>query len=248
MQMITHIRYAALLVLAAIAGCERAAASSAAAQAHQYIVGIDISGSRTPSQLAEERQAIEGLIGRMGPGDRLVLIETYRSGVDSAGQWQDSIPAQRIPGTLTGKDKQRVEAFRAVATQMASTFFSSTNAKVTSTDLFHTLHRAADYAKAANGRRTTIVLLSDMLQSTGDVNMERAGGIPAASWTDVLKAEGRLPDLRNVCVFVVGADASTRSGARVREFWRHYFDASGATFRPENYRNMVADMGEVGCG
>jgi hypothetical protein len=49
-------------------------------------------------------------------------------------------------------------------------------------------------------------------------------------------------------VFVVGADATTRTGARVREFWRHYFDASGATFRPENYRNMVADAGEIGCG
>jgi hypothetical protein len=185
----------------------------------------------------------------MGPGDRIVLIETYRSGVDSAGQWQDSIPAQRIPGTLTGRDRRNVAEFRLVAHQMASSFFDPAAAgKVMSTDLFHTLYRAADYAKAANGRRTTVLLLSDMLQSTREVNMERQGGIPADSWTDGLKAERRLPDLRDVCVFVVGADATTRTGARVREFWRHYFDASGATFRPENYRNMVADAGEIGCG
>jgi hypothetical protein len=215
----------------------------------QYIVGIDISGSRTPSQLAEERQVIEGLIGRMHPGDRLIMIETYRTGVDSAGQWQDSIPAQRIPGTLTGRDRRNVDRFRLVASQMASTFFDPAAAgKVMSTDLFHTLYRAADYAKAANGRRTTVVLLSDMLQSTREVDMERPGGIPPDSWTNGLKAEGRLPDLRDVCVFVVGADATTRSGARVREFWRHYFEASGASFRPENYRNMVADAAEIGCG
>jgi hypothetical protein len=246
-------RYLYLLALLPLAGCERAAASNAATEtvthpSRQYIVGIDISGSRTRSQLAEERQVIDGLIERMGPGDRIIMIETYRSGVDSAGQWQDSIPAQRIPGTMTGRDRRNVDQFRLVANQIASTFFDPNAAgKVMSTDLFHTLYRAADYAKAANGRRTTVLLLSDMLQSTRDVNMERSGGIPSSSWTDGLKAERRLPDLRNVCVFVVGADATTHTGARVREFWRHYFDASGATFRPENYRNMVADPAEIGC-
>ncbi|MDB4879065.1 MAG: hypothetical protein JWL60_511 [Gemmatimonadetes bacterium] len=132
--------------------------------------------------------------------------------------------------------------------QMASTFFDpAASRKVMSTDLFHTLHRAADYAKAANGRRTTLVLLSDMLQSTGQVNMERSGGIPGDAWITGLESEGRLPDLRNVCVLVVGADATTRSGARARQFWSHYFEAAGATYRPGNYRNMVSDPGEIGC-
>jgi hypothetical protein len=242
-------RYLTLLALVALASCEHAAASSGAAPASQYIVGIDISASRTTFQLAEERQMIESLIGRMGPGDRIVLIETYQAGVDSAGQWQDSIPAQRIAGTLTGKDRRNVEQFHLVASQMASTFFDLTGKrKVMSTDLFHTLQQAADYAKAANGRRTTVLLLSDMLQSTSEVNMEQPGGIPAASWTDGRKAEGRLPDLRNVCVFVVGANATTRAGTHVRAFWEHYFEAAGATFKPENYRSMVADAGEIGCG
>jgi hypothetical protein len=244
---------ATLAFAAALAGCERAAASASADRpsaiaTQQYIVGIDISGSRTPSQLQEERLVIEGLIMRMNPGDRIVLIETYRSGVDSAGQWQDSIPAQRIPGTMTGRDRRNLNQFRVVATQMASTFFDlGASKKVMSTDLFHTLYRAADYSKAANGRRTTVVLLSDMLQSTGDVDMEKRGGVPADSWTEALRADGRLPDLRNVCVFVVGADATTSKGSQVRRFWQRYFVASGATFRPENYRNMVADPAEIRC-
>ena len=113
---------------------------------------------------------------------------------------------------------------------------------------FRTISRAADYAKSGAGRRTTLVLLSDMLQSTADVNMERAGGIPSDAWTDALKRDGRLPDLRNVCVFVIGGDPTTRTGARVRHFWEHWFQAAGATFPRENYRNMVADPGEIGCG
>ena len=242
-------RYLALLALLPLASCEHAAASgSAALPARQYIVGIDISASRTTFQLAEERRMIDGLIGRMTPGDRIVLIETYQAGVDSAGQWQDSIPAPRIAGTLTGKDKRNAEQFHLVASQMASTFFDLTGThKVMSTDLFHTLRQAADYARAANGRRTTVLLLSDMLQSTSEVDMEQPGGIPAASWIDGRKAEGRLPDLHNVCVFVVGADPTTRTGTRVRAFWEHYFEAAGATFKPGNYRSMVADAAEIGC-
>ena len=237
-----------LISLAATASCERATAGAPPVAAHQYIVGIDISGSRTSAQLQEERQVVDGLVTRMTPGDRIILIETYRAGIDSAGQWQDSIPAPREAAVITGRDKRNVEQFRTVASAMAATFFDAdASRKVMTTDLFHTLSRAADYAKAANGRRTTVVLLSDMLQSTSDVDFERAGGIPTAKWTDALKAEGRLPDLHNVCVFVIGADASTRTGAKVRDFWRHWFDVTGATFRPENYRNMVADPGEITC-
>ena len=248
--MLKSIRYLSVLAVLPLASCEppAAAGGSVVAPAQQYIVGIDISTSRTTSQLNEERQVIEGLIARMGPGDRIILIETYRAGIDSAGQWQDSIPAERTPGTLTGRDRRNVDQFRAVATQMAGTFFDSSAAgKATSTDLFHTLNRAADYVREANGRRTTLLLLSDMLQSTSEVNMEQPGGVPAHSWIDQLAKERRLPDLHGVCVFVAGADATTRAGARVRDFWQHYFEATGASLKPESYRNMVADAGAVGC-
>jgi hypothetical protein len=239
----------ALCVLAC--GCGSAAAElkeQLAAPPKQIIVGIDISGSRTPSQLREEQAVIDGLIERMSFGDRIILIETYRTGIDSAGQWQDSIPATRRPDVITGRDRNNLEQFRVVASQMASTFFDPEQSrKVKSTDLFHTLARAADYATSANGRMTTLVLLSDMLQSTAEVNMERAGGVPPDSWINQRKAEGRLPDLHGVCVFVVGADPLSSTGARVRKFWQRYFDATGATFGPANYRNMVADAAELRC-
>ena len=240
--------------LALVCACGPAAAEGSARRASlhsatQYIVGIDISGSRTGSQLKEESDVIDGLIARMSYGDRLVLIETYRTGLDSAGQWQDSVPLPRSSGRLTGGDRRKLEHFRIVAMQIAGTFFDPARyGRVASTDLFHTLSRAADYARAANGRKTTVVLLSDMLQSTREVNMERAGGIPSNAWTDALKAQGRLPDLQGVCVFVAGADPASLHGAAVRAFWTHYFRATGATFPNENYRNMVADPSAIRCG
>jgi len=236
-------------VCALASGCGSAAAEpKAESPTRQIIVGIDISGSRTPTQLREEQAVIEGLIERMTFGDRIVMIETYRAGVDSAGQWHDSIPALRKPGKITGRDRNNLELFRVVASQMASTFFDpETSRKVNSTDLFHTVARAADYATAANGRATTLVLLSDMLQSTGEVNMERAGGVPGNSWIDQRKSDGRLPDLRGICVFAVGADPLSPTGTKVRRFWEHYFRATGATFGPANYRSMVADPAELRC-
>jgi hypothetical protein len=235
----------------AVVGCTVGGQSNQAASlagARQYVVGIDISGSRSASQLQEEQAVVEGLMSRMSFGDRIVLVETYRTGIDSAGQWQDSIPSRRFTGELRARERASLEEFRATGPRVAATFFDAEKSKrIMSTDLFHTLWRAADYAKSANGRRTTVVLLSDMLQSTDEVNMEQPGGMPSDGWIERRKAEGRLPDLADVCVFVVGADPSTSRGAKVRAFWQKYFEAAGASFPAGNYRNMVADVGEVHC-
>ena len=244
-------RRAAWLCCLAVLACTAGGQDNTAAtvnSANQYVVGIDISGSRTSSQLQEEQAVVEGLMSRMTFGDRIILVETYRTGIDSAGQWQDSIPARRFTGDLRARERADLEEFHSTAPRVAATFFDAEKSKrVMSTDLFRTLWRAADYAKSANGRRTTLVLLSDMLQSTSEVNMEVAGGVPANSWIEERKAEGRLPDLGGVCVFVVGADPSSRQGAKVRGFWQKYFAAAGAQFPSGSYRNMVSDVSEVHC-
>jgi len=37
-------------------------------------------------------------------------------------------------------------------------------------------------------------------------------------------------------------------GAQVRDFWERYFAATGARFSRLQYRNMISDAAEVGCG
>ena len=237
---------AAAVVSAALA-CRDAEADPASVGA-QYIVGIDISGSRTPTQLDEASDLLSGLIGRMSNGDRLVLVETYQTGTDAARQFDDSIPAPRRAGRLTAGDRKKAERFRSSAVLVARTYFDTTRSKqIKSTDLLTTLGRAADYAKAGHGRPTTVLLLSDMLNATPELNMERAGGIPDSAWIARRQAEGRLPDLRGVCLFAVGADVSSARGARARTFWRAYLSAAGARFPDGNYRNMVSDPAEVRC-
>jgi hypothetical protein len=244
-------RRAAWLSCLALLGCAAGGQDNTAAtvnSANQYVVGIDISGSRTPSQLQEEQAVVEGLMGRMTFGDRIILVETYRTGIDSAGQWQDSIPARRFTGALRARERADLEEFHSAAPRVAATFFDAEKSKrVMSTDLFRTLWRAADYAKSANGRRTTLVLLSDMLQSTPEVNMEAPGGVPSDAWIEERKVQGRLPDLSDVCVFVVGAETASKHGSRVRGFWQKYFTAAGARISTAGYRNMVSDVSEIHC-
>ena len=231
-----------------IVGCEHAAGGESPYEGRSYIVGIDISGSRTKSDLDESRKLLDDLIDRLQAGDRLTLIEVYQGGREPARQWSDSIRTPRNAKELTGSDRRRVDDFKAVARMQTSILFDSARAKgIQSTDIFGTLSRAADYAAASRNRPTTLLMLSDMINETPDVRMTSEQGIPGESWIRTRAAARRIPQLRGVCVVVAGADVSSARGAAIREFWNKYFDAAGAHISPDNYRNMIADPSEITC-
>jgi hypothetical protein len=215
---------------------------------HSYIVGVDISGSRTPTELDESKKLLDGLIDRLQAGDRLTLIEVYQGGREPARQWSDSIRTPRNVAQLTGSDQRRVEDFKDIARMQTQILFDSARAReIQHTDIFGTLTRAADYAKASRNRVTTLLLLSDMMNETHDVSMTTPQDIPDDGWIRHLAAAKRLPQLRGVCVVVAGADVSTARGAAIRDFWSKYFEAAGTHVAPDNYRNMISDPAEVGC-
>ena len=240
-----------LLVIAlalTITGCDSAVGSESTNPGHSYIVGIDISGSRTRSELDESKQLLNGLIEKLEPGDKLTLIEVYQGGREPARQWSDSIRTPRNPKQLTGSDRRRLDDFRNIARMQTSILFDSVRAKqIQATDIFGTLTRAADYAKASRNRPTTLLLLSDMINETPDVRMTTMQEIPGRTWIRERVDAKRIPQLRGVCVVVAGADVSSARGAAIRDFWDKYFAAAGTTVSSDNYRNMISDPSEVNC-
>jgi hypothetical protein len=240
-----------LFVLASaliVAGCDDAVSGETADRGHSYIVGIDISGSRTRAELDESKQLLDALIGQLEAGDHLTLIEVYQGGKEPARQWSANIRAPKTPGKPSASDRRRAEDFRSIARMQASILFDSVRAKeILATDIFGTLNRAADYAKASRNRGTTLLLLSDMINETPDVRMTSQQGIPGDTWIRQLSSAKRIPQLNGVCVVVVGADVSSARGAAIREFWNDYFKAAGTQVAPENYRNMISDPSEVAC-
>jgi hypothetical protein len=240
-----------LFVLAStliVAGCDSAVGGESPNPGRAFIVGIDISGSRTKTELDESKKLLDGLIDRLQPGDRLTLIEVYQGGREPAKQWSDSIRTPKNPRQLTGSDERRLEDFRDIAKMQTSILFDSARAReIQKTDIFGTLARAADYAKASRNRATTLLLLSDMMNETPDVTMTSAQEIPGESWIKHLAAAKRIPQLRGVCVVVAGADVSTERGAAIRDFWSRYFQAAGTRVSADNYRNMISDASEISC-
>ena len=249
MMKLTHalIAFAPVAFLLTAAGCGDASGGVSPNKGRAYIVGIDISGSRTKTDLDESRKLLDDLIDRLEPGDRLTLIEVYQGGRQPARQWSDSIRTPRN-GELTGSDRRRLDDFKSVARVQTSILFDSVRAKeIQSTDIFGTLARAADYAEASRNRPTTLLLLSDMINETPAVNMTSRTDIPDDGWIRHLAAAKRIPQLRGVCVVVAGADVSSARGAAIREFWNKYFEAAGTHVSPDNYRNMISDPSEIAC-
>lgn len=239
----------AVLALALVTtGCDDAVGSESPNPGRSYIVGVDISGSRTKAELDESRKLLEGLIDRLTAGDRLTLIEVYQGGREPARQWSDSIRTPKKAGQLTGSDRRRIDDFKGIARIQASILFDSVRAsEIQTTDIFGTLARAADYARATKNRPTTLLLLSDMINETPDVRMTSRQDIPGNTWIRQLAGSRRIPQLRGVCVVVAGADVSSVRGAAIRDFWNRYFEAAGTQVSPDNYRNMISDPSEVAC-
>lgn len=215
-----------------------------------YIVGVDVSDSfQTETRIEEARHLVEGLIGRMNYGDAIAIVETFRSGTDSVGSWTDSIPPLRRPNSPSTNERHRLAQFKVRASTIAASFVHPPR-PATSTDILALVQRASDYAKAAqlHGQKTTLLVVSDMMNYTPELRMTGLSSIPDENWVAARKAKGLIPNLQGVCVSVSGADVSSVRGIAVRNFWQSYFNATGANFSPERYRTLMIDPDQVACG
>jgi hypothetical protein len=237
----------------AVAACGEARGGEAAAPAsapRQLIVGVDLSGSQSAGRRAAARKALDLVIDEVEYGDRLVLIQVHQSAAaeDGAARWAETVPVPSAGRAPTSLDRERLDAVKQAARSVAQTMFAHDSAgRLPTTDIVSTLHIAAEYMRAAGSRPTTLVLLSDMLQSAHGIEMSRPGGTPGARWIEQQRAQGVLPRLDGACVAVFGADATTPNGIAVREFWQQYFEAAGALLDEENYRLIATERASLGC-
>lgn len=241
-----------LAYLAAAVGCTdvKAVPSADLPRApRQVMAAIDISGSRSAHELAEGRAMLERVIDGLSYRDRVVLLEMHERGVrDGRRSWADTMPSALRLATPTAGDRQRLENAREAARAVIPIFFDSARlGRVPATDILATLQTVGEYRRDAGPRRPVLVLLSDMLQSAGGIEMSRPSGVPGPEWVRSRKEAGLLPPLEGVCVLVIGADASTRHGLAVKQFWREYLAAAGAELDDANYRRTVTPGAPLGC-
>ena len=246
-----RIGIAALLTAVVMAGCSDVKASDpglAATPARQVMIVVDVSGSRNARELAEGRELLDRVLGSLSYRDRVVLLEMHEANGGGREAWADTMPAARRPSQPTAADREALENSIRAARAVAPVFFDSTRVgHVRTTDVFATLQTVSEFQRDAADRQPVIVLLSDMLHSTRELEMSRAGNVPELSWIERKQREGTLPRLDDACVVVVGADYSTAHGARVRQFWMDYFAAAGAALPERNYRTTITPGAPLEC-
>lgn len=230
----------------ALAACAETSASDAAAGSagdappapRTVVAVVDFSASQTSHSAAEARRYLESVVNDLSYGDRLVLLEMYRTGSrDSVGRFVQDMPEPIRAGAVTSYDRRELNAaHRGVLNALPIFFDPELVRSVPTTDLFTTLHIAAEHLRDADRGDKELLVLSDMLQSTARFEFEGGRRMPPEGWVAAQARQSLLPSLQGTCVVVVGADPTTPHGRRVQEFWDAYFAAAGASLDPAHYR------------
>src|SRR5437660_4910055 len=171
-----------LILLSSVIGCGRADAvpsNDAGSMTTPSLTAIvvDRSTSRRPAELAQDRQLLESIIADLNFGDRILIQEVHHDGRgDGAPRWWTDMPRLSESGRGTPVDSQSLSRARKAAGSAAEEVFE--NSRPNRTDLMSNLFDVADLVHRGRFQRWRIIMLSDMLQSTNDLNMEAREGIP----------------------------------------------------------------------
>jgi hypothetical protein len=217
---------------------EPVVAAAPAEEARLVVVVVDFSGSLTSHATRESQAYLRQVVEGLGFGDRLVLLEMYRSGArDSVGKFVQDMPRARRADAITSYDRRELDAAKRGVLDALPVFFDPRFVgHVGTTDVLTTLHIASEYLSDARGRTRELILLSDMLQSTSAFEFDGARRMPPDGWIAAQASSGLVPSLDEACVVVIGADPTTAAGQRVRAFWSDWFDAADARLDAGHYR------------
>ncbi|MBA3852996.1 MAG: hypothetical protein C0503_01195 [Gemmatimonas sp.] len=211
------------------------------AKSRHYIIGVDRSGSRTAQQLADMRQFLDALLQQASYGDRVEIVEVLQSPLDNVRQFRDSIPALRSGQAPSNREERRKRAVQSAFRSAAQVFTDTAGiSRIRHTDIFAFLTRVSDYIEPASGRETLLILLSDMIHDTPELNLSRSNAIPGATWIRQRADAGLVPSLRGACFVAVGVDVGTPRAARLKQFWFDYMRTAGAIVVDGNYRGTMS--------
>jgi hypothetical protein len=184
--------------------------------------------------VAEGERYVDTVIDRMNYGDRLVILQMYEAGVNEAKTDLD-VSLTKPPYSLALDENEELKNTRDDLKEPVHLFFARAQTRpVVHTDILTTLSIASE--KISEGKRNVLVILSDMLQSSKDLEFEHLKRMPPPRWIAQRTQQGLVRPLYGACVVAVGADPSTHEGMVVRQFWQKYFEASNARLSARNYR------------
>ncbi len=112
------------------------------------------------------------------------------------------------------------------------------NKRILKTEIMSALQVVERVFKSYPDLRRVLVVMSDMIEDSKFYNFyhENLTKNRIRKIIENEREQGRLPDLQNANVYVVGAMANnTNKFLNIRNFWIDYFKACGANLTEENY-------------
>jgi hypothetical protein len=233
--MLSNAVRSAMTKLLIILGVFGFAVSHAHAEDHlNMVVAIDLTRSVSvcgPDGKDEFQKNIDGvtwLLSQIPAGSRITVIGiTDHSFAQPYILLSASVPddAGYFGERLAAAQNQLMHSWKQRSRHLKATFHQ--------TDILGALQLANEiFDQQPDADRRTLVIFSDMRQSTADLDLEAPKIVPpfAAAATRC----GAIPRLRNVQSYVLGADGAGRSSAywqSLQAFWKVYFQNAGAVLK-----------------
>jgi hypothetical protein len=201
-----------------------AAAAVFAEERHVNVVILDLSVSMASEEFAQNVQAVEGLIERLAPETRFVVL-----GVTEASFSGPPLFVQTSPKN-GGRFGEYLSAWRGKAIREWRLAAERLQPSAKGSDILGALARASTEFEEVPQASKTLILLSDMRHVGQGVNLEKGPVPPVRS----LEERGLVIRLPGVKVWMLGVhtdgiDAGQWRGLRV--FWCQYFQKAGAEIK-----------------
>ncbi len=237
-----------------IAGLLLAAACNISAQptGTDILIFIDFSGSVGRESKASFEQDIQSLIiPSLSAGDRILIapihgrtLTDFRPLVDTTlppepefNGWSDNVlKHKRDVAEITARVDELKEE---VGEQVSNVFKKGMSSK--ETDIFSSLILAQ---KVFHNRptRKVLILMSDMIVDYPPYRFDKIAwdAEKTEEMLSQLDANGLIPSLSGVCVYVSGATGgSAAQVGRIGGFWQAYFERTQADMNPSRYAHVL---------
>lgn len=240
----------AAIAVAPVAACKRPIVPSTA-----VVALVDLSGSIPEETTQFYASTLTTLVwDKLSAKDSLVVLPIdSEAEAKSEPLFSENLAATNFSDTKDGfahreeRERARVAAFiKTKAPSLNDAVLSAASrrkANRNGTDIVGAINAATAHFPSTTGRRV-LLIFSDMVQESRELNVKqlsKAGDGRAIAIVKELVDRGRIPQLRDVTVVVVGAgetSAGSDSSAffrSLRTFWKDFFKAAGATLDDRYY-------------
>ncbi len=227
----------ALIVLASLQGCSHVDT----AERRVVMVFVDISLSSLPER-ENYKHYIEKIVTKLQPGDVVAggkiidltiadFTPIFYVELPAFDFWSDNL-------TLHKKlvDKITAQMYASIDSVLQS------RGKIEKSEIINSFLICEQFMRNKTGKKSMVVL-SDMMECSSELNFAKDN--LTAEYVDQavasLRAKGRIPNLRNVDIWVAGAYAnSTEKYFAVQGFWNRYLNETGANC--QSYSHTLLDF------